>query len=214
MSLAALFGKLQEHEIELARLEQHEEVVKKHKNISLKAESNAVQQNDSTDEDEDITILLKKIEKFLRKDKEIKINKRKFHKNNDASTPKQNFTCFECGNEGHMKADCPILAKKNNHKGKKEFKPRRAYIAWEDNDISSSSESKNEESVNMTLMASHHSDDEENEVSDSEINDKRSHEELQNAFNELYEECINLSKTCAKQKKQIVSLERKVLMHK
>lgn len=113
-----------------------------------------------------------------------------------------------------MKADCPILAKKNNHKGKKEFKPRRAYIAWEDNDISSSSESKNEESVNMTLMASHHSDDEENEVSDSEINDKRSHEELQNAFNELYEECINLSKTCAKQKKQIVSLERKVLMHK
>ena len=95
MSLAALFGKLQEHEIELARLEQHEEVVKKHKNISLKAESNVVQQDDSTDEDEDITILLKKIGKFLRKDKEIKINKRKFHKNNDASTSKQNFTRFE-----------------------------------------------------------------------------------------------------------------------
>ena len=68
---------------------------------------------------------------------------------------------------------------------------------------------ENEECANLTLMASHHSDDEENEVSDSELNYKYSYEELQNAFNELYEECINLSKTCAKQKKQIVSLERK-----
>jgi len=68
---------------------------------------------------------------------------------------------------------------------------------------------ENEECANLTLMASHHSDDEE-EVSDSELTYKPSYEELQNAFNELYEECINLSKTCAKQKKQIVSLERKV----
>jgi len=68
---------------------------------------------------------------------------------------------------------------------------------------------ENEECANLTLMASHQSDYEENEVSDSELNYKYSYEDLQNAFNELYEECINISKTCAKQKKQIVSLERK-----
>ena len=36
MSLVALFGKLQEHELELTWSEQHEDVEKKHKNISLK----------------------------------------------------------------------------------------------------------------------------------------------------------------------------------
>lgn len=209
MSLATLFGKLQEHEIELARLEQHEEGVKKQKNISLKAESNVLQQDESSDEDENIT-LVKKLGKFLQKDKKFKFgNKRKFHKKNDVSTSSQSFTCFECGKEGHMKADCPTLARKSSHKGRKEFKPRRAYIAWDDNDISSSSESEDDEYANLTLMASHHSDDEQ-EVSDSELNFKPSYEELQNAFDELFEEFINLSKTCAKQKKQNVSLERKV----
>jgi len=67
---------------------------------------------------------------------------------------------------------------------------------------------ENEECANLTLMPSHHFDDEE-EVSDFELNYKTSYAELQNAFDELYEECINLSKTCAKRKKQIVSLERK-----
>jgi len=60
----------------------------------------------------------------------------------------------------------------------------------------------------MTLMVSHHSDDDQ-EVNDSELI-KPSYEELQNAFDELHEECINLAKTRAKQKKLIVSLERKV----
>lgn len=40
-------------------------------------------------------------------------------------------------------------------------------MAWDDNEISSFS---NEE-ANMALMTSHHYDDEENEVSDYEIND-------------------------------------------
>jgi len=51
-----------------------------------------------------------------------------------------------------MKAYCPTHAKKNNHKRKKEFKPRMVYIAWEDNDISSSLESENGECANLTLM--------------------------------------------------------------
>jgi len=47
------------------------------------------------------------------------------------------------------------------------------------------------------------------EVSGCELNDKPSYEELQNAFHELHEECSTLSRTCAKQKNLILSLERK-----
>lgn len=52
-------------------------------------------------------------------------------------------------------------------------------MTWYDNEISSSSD---EEDANTTLMTSHHFDDEESEVSDSEINDIPSYDELQSAF--------------------------------
>lgn len=46
-------------------------------------------------------------------------------------------------------------------------------------------------------MTSHHSDGE-LEVSDCELIDKPSYEELQNAFQELHEKCLTLSRTIAK----------------
>ena len=46
MSLATLFGKLQEHEIELLRLHQHEENDKKKKGIALKASSSIQEESD------------------------------------------------------------------------------------------------------------------------------------------------------------------------
>ncbi|XP_073222356.1 uncharacterized protein [Cicer arietinum] len=76
----------------------------------------------------------------------------------DSSTSSQNFTCFECGKQGHIKAECPNIIKKNTIK-KKDFK--KAYIAWEDNEVSSSSETESDECANVALMASHQSDDEE-----------------------------------------------------
>ncbi|KAF1866138.1 hypothetical protein Lal_00031442 [Lupinus albus] len=86
---------------------------------------------------------------------------KKFSKSNEASTSNQNFTCFEYGKPDHMKMDCPNI-KKSSFKGKNEIKNgRRAYIAWEDNDTSSTSELESEEHANLSLMASHHLDDEE-----------------------------------------------------
>jgi hypothetical protein len=58
---------------------------------------------------------------------------------------------------------CPSLQKKKPFKGKQDMKPTRAYIAWDDNDISSS-DSESGEQVNLALMMSHHSDDEEDEL--------------------------------------------------
>jgi len=49
MSLATLFGKLQEHEMELIRLNQHEENEKKKKGIALKASFSIQEESDKED---------------------------------------------------------------------------------------------------------------------------------------------------------------------
>ena len=50
MSLATLFGKLQEHEMEIMRFYQHEENDKKRKGIALKASSSSIhEENDKKD---------------------------------------------------------------------------------------------------------------------------------------------------------------------
>ncbi|KAF1881712.1 hypothetical protein Lal_00032183 [Lupinus albus] len=97
-----------------------------------------------------------------RDDDTIRINQNdNLSKSNEASTSNHNFTCFECGKPGHMKMDCPNI-KRSSFKGKNELKNgRRAYIAWEDNDASSASEPESEEQAHLSLMTSHHSDDEE-----------------------------------------------------
>ncbi|KAE9612419.1 putative transcription factor interactor and regulator CCHC(Zn) family [Lupinus albus] len=96
-----------------------------------------------------------------------------------------------------MKMDCPKI-KKSSFKGKN---GRRAYIAWEDNDTSSASEPESEEQTHLSLMASHHSDDE-------EVNESIPFysSELQTAFNDLHDEYMKLSKMFLKQKSEIDSL--------
>lgn len=87
--------------------------------------------------------------------------------------------------------DCPKLTKKNDFKSRKKSKSKRAYIAWEDNEISSSSDSESEECENIYLMASHHSNDENEEVSnDFYIYDN----DAQVAIDELLNECKILYK--------------------
>jgi len=72
-----------------------------------------------------------------------------------------NYTCFGCGKQGHIKADCPNNESKEkgaNKKFEKRGKARRAYIAWKDNDDSSLiSSSKEDEGANLCLMEKKHS---------------------------------------------------------
>lgn len=89
----------------------------------------------------------------------------------------------------------PTLKKKNKFKSKKDKTQKKSYVAWDDNEIWSPS---GEGHANKTLMASHHSIYEEYEVSDYEIDDKPSYDELQNIFHELHEEFLKLSRQCSK----------------
>ncbi|XP_050875904.1 uncharacterized protein LOC127079563 [Lathyrus oleraceus] len=194
MTSASLFRKLQEHKLELGRPEQHENQEKKSKGITLKVESKEEQTNDDPEEDENFMLLVKRLSKlFGKNDKSFNYaNRKKYFMKREASTSTQDVTCYEYGKQGHIKSDCLKLSKKGGFKGKKELKNKEAYVAWEDNEISSSSESKSDECENIALMVSHHSDDEENEVSN---NFSLYDSDAQGAINELLEEC----KICIKQ---------------
>ena len=69
MSLATLFGKLQEHEMELQRLNQNEETDKKKRSIALKSSSSILEENeeDESGDEEDFSLFVKKFQKFVKK---------------------------------------------------------------------------------------------------------------------------------------------------
>lgn len=111
--------------------------------------------------------------------------------------------CFQCAKQGHIKSDCPFLQKNNGFKNKKDKKSRRAYIAWEDNNDITTSNSKNKKQAHLSLMVPHHLNDD--EVS----NVKLSYDELHDAYNDLHDECLKFYRLSAKQKKIISFLEIK-----
>ncbi|KAF1865938.1 hypothetical protein Lal_00041719 [Lupinus albus] len=90
MSLTTLFGKLQEHELELSQLDQHEQLEKKKKkNISLKAKDekyDSSEDEDDKEETDDMSLFVKKFSKFLRRNKGGRTGQRKkFSKTKEAS---------------------------------------------------------------------------------------------------------------------------------
>jgi len=109
---------------------------------------------DSSDENEEenLSLLSKKFSKFLKRNR----NKERYGKKKTSDFNSNNYTCFGCGEQGHIKADCPNKEgneKKSSNK-EKGGKSKRAYIAWDENEVSSSSSSSSEdEKANLCLMA-------------------------------------------------------------
>ena len=114
---------------------------------------------------------------------------------------------LEYGKQGHIKTGCPKLSKKIKHKGRKESKSIKAYVAWDDNEISSLSKSESDECSNHALIATHEFEDEEEKV---RFETPSCDDNAQNAINILLDECKTLYKTVSTQKKQFVSREEKV----
>ena len=159
--LDEIVGSLLTHEMNEAR--RNEGTIKKDKSIALQA------QESSSDDDEDVALLSRKIARMLR-------GRRKF-----GNTSK---VCYECRKPGHFKDECPNL-KEENEKMKnkptwKGDKKKKAFKAtWSDSseseDIKEGGEASEE--VNLCLMAK----SSDGEVSIHDI----SNEELSDALADL-----------------------------
>jgi len=68
MTMAALFGKLREHELELGRLNEEEDIGRK-KNIAFKTKvvkDKKQKEEEDSDDDENLSLMIKKFTKFMK----------------------------------------------------------------------------------------------------------------------------------------------------
>jgi len=159
LTTAAVFGKLREHELEMTRLKEMESAEKKTRSLALKSKAAEVETSeDNSEEDSDtenLSLLAKVFQKFIKlKSRAKNQQSKRYTRKPDSNSNK--LTCFGCGKQGHMKADCPNLGNREKSIEKKNYKAgkgRKAYIVWEDNASSSSSSSQEDIEANLCFMA-------------------------------------------------------------
>ena len=122
LTTTSLFGKLREHELEMNRLNVQESEDKHVRNIALKVAKNKNKQ-DSCDESEGetLSLLSKNSSKFLKRNRNKESNKERYGNKKTSDFNPNNYTCFGCGEHGHMRAECPNKEgkeKKSSKKGK------------------------------------------------------------------------------------------------
>ena len=143
-----------------------------------------------------INLLTKRFSKFLRKkSKNRNQQKRRYPKPNDLNSSK--YTCFGCGKTGHIITDCPDNQTRDKSASKKfeMNKGRRAYISWEENEVSSTSSSSTEdEENNLCFMMK---DEESSSESVSNFSaDSDNYDDLLAAFKETHDEANRLAVIC------------------
>jgi len=148
----------------MQRLNELESRKKKVRNIvfntSTKKNEEPKDEVAESSDSENLNLLVKRFGKYLKRKGNKGNLKRYTSKWNESNS--SNFTCYNYGKQAHIKIECP-KANKEKEKSvdrKKEKKPkeRGAYIAWEDNEDSTSSSSQDEsEETNLCLMAGYES---------------------------------------------------------
>jgi len=197
LTTASLFGKLREHELEMNRFNVQESEDKHVRSMALKVTNHKSKQDSSDEsEEENLSLLSKKFSRFLNRNRNKEANKERYGNKKTSDFNSNNYTCFGCGEQGHIKVDC--LNKESNEKKssykEKKGKSRRAYIAWDENEVSSSSSSSSEdEKANMCLIAE--GDDKScisSNVSSCSSLSAENYSKLLQAFQETHEEANRL----------------------
>ncbi|KAK0587081.1 hypothetical protein LWI29_016995 [Acer saccharum] len=159
----------------------------KNKGLALKV----VKEASSSDDDEEMALLVRKFRKFMRKgakssgkysrDKEVKKSFTPPHERSGHAKSNRKVQCFKCKKFGHYASDCPSGDSKRDKKGK------AMAVTWSEDDASSDEESSSDESSSeeelvsnfVAFMASHSTLEDVNQDSlDKEID--QSHQECLN----------------------------------
>ncbi|GAV80237.1 zf-CCHC domain-containing protein/UBN2 domain-containing protein [Cephalotus follicularis] len=115
------------------------------------------------------------------------------------SSKKEEPTCYECKKSGHFKSDCPNIKKKEKF-NKEQPKKKKSFVAtWDDSDSSSSDEESGEEVANIAFM-------EIEEEEEDEVN--FSFDELQEAYENLFDEFKNVCLKNKSLKKDVISMSK------
>jgi len=198
LTTASLFGKLREHELDMNRLNVQESEDKHVRNIALKAAKHKTKQDSSDEsEEENLSLLSKKFSKFLKRNRNKEANKERYESKKTSDFNSNNYTCLGCGEQGHIKADCPNKEsneKKSSNKEKR-GKSKRAYIACDENEVSSSTSSSSEdEKANLCLMTERDDDSSSSSsVSSCASLSAENYSQLLQAFKETHEEANRLA---------------------
>ncbi|GAV74452.1 zf-CCHC domain-containing protein/UBN2 domain-containing protein, partial [Cephalotus follicularis] len=178
--LEQLVGSLMTHATTMKNNEHVE--VKKKKTIALRASKG------------------EKFKKFLKSQKSKKSFKKKLPQEEESSK-REEPTCYECKKPDHFKNECPNLKKKEKF-NKEQSKKKKAFVAtWDDSDPSSSEEESDEEVANIVVMAIEEEDED-------EVN--FTFDELQNAYENLFNEYKNVCIKNKSLKKDVCSMYKEL----
>ncbi|KAG2669674.1 hypothetical protein I3760_14G043100 [Carya illinoinensis] len=93
------------------------------KSLALKAvphESESDEDEENEDKDEEVAMITRRIQRFLKKNRTPpRKSFKKFSKKDSGKN--DTLICYKCNKPGHIKPDCPLL-KKDQNKGKKAMK--------------------------------------------------------------------------------------------
>ncbi|VFQ90307.1 unnamed protein product [Cuscuta campestris] len=140
---STIWSSLYTHELLLKKMKEEEQVPIIKKTMALKIDDHPESEGESDEE----LAMFKRYKKFM------KLNKGESSKRFPSKKGKPNqITCYECGNVGHIKLECPKLKKiEELKKGKK----KALKVTWDDlNSDESDSDQSQEENVNDCFMAS------------------------------------------------------------
>jgi len=92
-------------------------------NISLKVSKHKNKQDSSDEsEEENLILLSKKFRKFLKRNRNKESNKERYGNKTIGDFNSNNYTCFGCGEQGHIKVDCSNKEGKGKKSSNKEKK--------------------------------------------------------------------------------------------